>query len=69
MAQGCVRRFWDEKDRRRVYVQLDKKGKKVYQRLLEGEMHMIITMMDSLKPDGQDALLNGLEKAVGSEGA
>ena len=69
VLKGCVKRVWDQRDRRKVYVELDKKGKKVYQRLLEGEMNMIITMMDSLKLDEQDALLNGLEKAVGSEGA
>lgn len=69
VAKGCVRRFWDEKDRRRVYVQLDKKGKKVYQRLLEEEMKMIITMTDSLKPETQDALLDALGKAAGLAGA
>lgn len=66
VLKGYVKRAWDTRDRRKVYVELDKKGKKIYQRLLEGEMNMIITMMDVLKPDEQDALLNGLEKAVGS---
>jgi len=58
----------DEEDRRRVYVELDKKGEKVYQELLEAEMGMIISMMDSLKPEEQDALLDALGKAVGSLG-
>jgi hypothetical protein len=50
-------------------VELDKKGKKVYRRLLEGEMNMIITMMDALEPGEQDALLDALGKAVGSAAA
>ena len=50
-------------------MQLDKKGKKVYQRLLEEEMKMIITMTDSLKPETQDALLDALGKAAGLAGA
>jgi len=58
----------DEEDRRRVYVELDKKGEKVYQELLEAEMEMIISMMGSLKPEEQDALLDALGKAVGSLG-
>ena len=58
----------DEEDRRRVYVELDKKGEKVYQELLEAEMGMIISMMGSLKPEEQDALLDALGKAVGSLG-
>lgn len=67
VAKGCVKRTRDdEEDRRRVYVELDKKGEKVYQELLEGEMGMIINMMDALKPAEQDALLDTLGKAVGS---
>jgi DNA-binding MarR family transcriptional regulator len=67
VVKGCVRRIRDEEeDRRRVFVELDKKGEKVYQELLEGEMGMIISMMDTLKPSEQDALLNALGKAVGS---
>ena len=31
-------------------------------------MEMIITMMDTLKPKEQDALLDALGKAVGSQG-
>ena len=67
VAKGCVKRTRDdEEDRRRVYVELDKKGEKVYQELLEAEMGMIISMMDALKPAEQDALLDALGKAVGS---
>lgn len=67
VAKGCVKRTRDdEEDRRRVYVELDKKGEKVYQELLEAEMGMIISMMDALKPVEQEALLDALGKAVGS---
>lgn len=67
VAKGCVKRIRDDKeDRRKVYVELDRKGEKVYQDLLEVEMEMIITIMDSLKPREQDALLEALGKAVGS---
>ena len=69
VQKGCVRRAWDEQDRRKVYVALDKKGKTVYQQLLEGEMNMIIAMMDSLKPEEQDALLDALGKAAGAVAA
>jgi len=66
-AKGFVKRLRDEEeDRRRVHVELDKKGQSIYQELLEAEMEMIITMMDSLKPEEQDALLDALGKAVGS---
>lgn len=57
-----------EKDRRKVFVELAQKGQRIYQELLESEMEMIITMMEALKPQEQDALLHALEKAVGSLG-
>lgn len=67
VAKGCVKRFRDDKeDRRKVYAELDRKGEKIYQNLLEAEMEMIITMMDALKPEEQDAVLEALGKAVGS---
>lgn len=67
VAKGYVTRSRDEtEDRRRVYVELDRKGQKIYQELLEAEMGMIITIMDSLEPKEQDALLEALGKAVGS---
>ena len=67
VAKGLVKRVRDEnEDRRKVYVELDKKGEKLYQTLLENEMELIITMMDALKPEEQDALLKALGKAVGS---
>ncbi len=67
VAKGLVKRVRDEdEDRRKVYVELDKNGEKIYQILLENEMEMIITMMDALKPGEQDALLKALGKAVGS---
>jgi DNA-binding MarR family transcriptional regulator len=65
VAKGCVKRTRDdEEDRRRVFVELDKKGEKIYQTLLESEMEMIITMMDALKPGEQDAFLDALGKAL-----
>jgi len=65
----CVKRTQeDEEDRRKVYVELDQKGERIYQELLEAEMGMIITMMDSLKSAEQDALLRVLGKAVASLG-
>lgn len=67
VAKQCVKRNRDnEKDRRKVFVELDHKGEKIYQQLLESEMEMIITMMDALKPQEQDALLEALGKAVSS---
>ena len=67
VAKGCVKRGRDEEeDRRKVYVELDRKGRKIYQELLEAEMGMIITIMDSLEPKEQDALLEALGKAVSS---
>ncbi|MBI2357558.1 MAG: hypothetical protein HYV04_01350 [Deltaproteobacteria bacterium] len=47
-------------------MELDNKGEKIYQALLESEMEMIIAMMDALKPAEQDALLDTLGKAMGS---
>lgn len=47
-------------------MKLDKKGGRIYQDLLEAEMEMIITMMDSLKPGERDALLRVLGKATSS---
>ena len=65
VAGGYVKRIRDdEEDRRRVFVELDRKGEKIYQGLLESEMEMIITMMEALKPKEQDELLNLLGKAV-----
>ncbi len=67
VAGGYVERVRDEGgDRRKVFVELDKKGERVYQDLLEGEMEMIIKMMDALKPGEQDALLRVLGKATAS---
>jgi len=67
VSGGYAERVRDEGgDRRKVFVELNKKGGKVYQELLEGEMEMIITMMDSLKPEEQDALLRVLGKATAS---
>jgi DNA-binding MarR family transcriptional regulator len=64
--KNCVRRSRDEKDRRKVFVELSNKGEEVYQALLEPEMEMIITMMDSLELAEQDALLRVLGKATAS---
>lgn len=67
VAKDCVKRVRDDvEDRRRVFVELDRKGAKAYQALLESEMEMIIAMMESIKPDQQDALLDALGAAVGA---
>lgn len=67
VAKGHVKRIRDEdEDRRKVFVELDKKGEKAYQELLEAEMETIITMMDSLNLGEQDTLLRVLGKATGS---
>lgn len=67
VAKGCVKRAREEgEDRRKVFVELGKKGERVYQDHLEAEMEMIIRMMDSLKPGEQDALLRVLGKATAS---
>lgn len=67
VAKGCVKRTREEgEDRRKVFVELNQKGQRVYQDLLEGEMEMIIRMMDSLKPGEQDALLRVLGRATAS---
>ncbi|MEE9610532.1 MAG: hypothetical protein V3W19_04730, partial [Desulfatiglandales bacterium] len=67
VAKGCVKRTREEgEDRRKVFVELNQKGQRVYQDLLEGEMEMIIRMMDSLKPAEQDALLRVLGRATAS---
>ena len=68
VEKGSVKRFRDEEDRRKVFVELDRKGEKVYQELLEAEMEIIISMMDSLKPEEQDMLLRTLGKATASIG-
>jgi DNA-binding MarR family transcriptional regulator len=64
--KGCVKRSRDQEDRRKVFLELTGKGEKVYQDLLEGEMEMIIRMMDSLEPAEQNALLRVLGKATAS---
>lgn len=70
VAKAHVKRIRDEEeDRRKVFVELDKKGEKAYQELLEVEMETIITMMDSLNPEEQDTLLRVLGKAAASLGA
>lgn len=67
VVKECVKRIREEgEDRRKVFVELGKKGEKVYQDLLEGEMEMIIRMMDSLKSGEQDVLLRVLGKATSS---
>ncbi len=67
VAKGCVKRTREEgEDRRKVFVELGKKGERVYQDHLEAEMEMIITMMDSLTPGEQDSLLRVLGKATAS---
>jgi len=67
VAKDCVKRVRDDvEDRRRVFVELDRKGAKVYQALLESEMEMIIAMTESLKPAEQDSLLDALGAAVGA---
>ena len=73
VAKGCVKRSRDDgEDRRKVFVELDRKGEKIYQEHLEIEMEM----MESLKPREQDALLqtfrqghrNAQEITLGSTG-
>jgi DNA-binding MarR family transcriptional regulator len=66
VEKGCVTRARDEEDRRKVFVQLDKKGQQAYQDLLESEMEMIIAMMDSLKPNEQENFLRLFGKCVSS---
>lgn len=67
VAKGCVKRSRDAgEDRRKVFVELDRKGEQTYQRLLESEMEMIIIMMEALKPQEQDVLLEALGRAVDS---
>ena len=67
VSKEYVRRTRDDgEDRRKVFVKLDRKGEKIYQELLESEMEMIIAMMESLKPQEQDALIGTLGKAVES---
>lgn len=56
----------DPEDRRKVFVELDARGQKVYQQLLEVEMEMIIAMMEALRPAEQDVFLRVLGKAVGA---
>lgn len=69
VAKECAKRTRDNgKDRRKVFVELERKGQKIYQDLLEAQMKMIITVMDSLESKEQDALLDALGKAVGSLG-
>jgi len=63
-AKGYVKRARGEGDRRKVYVVLDKKGRRIYQHLLNGEMEVIITMMDSLEPAQQQSFLRALGKAI-----
>ena len=55
----------DGEDRRKVFVELERKGEEIYQEILESEMEMIIAVMESLKPQEQNALLNALGKAMG----
>lgn len=65
VAKGCLKRSRDDgEDRRKVFVELDRKGEKIYRDLLESEMEMVISVMESLKPEEQDELLNVLGKAV-----
>ena len=66
VEKGCVTRARDEEDRRKVFVELDRKGQRTYQGLLESEMEMIIAMMDSLNPDEQESFLRLLGKCVAS---
>ena len=66
VEKGCVKRARDEEDRRKVWVELDKKGEKIYRDLLESEMETIIAMIDSLNPDEQENFLRLLGKCVGS---
>lgn len=67
VAKNCVKRVRDDvEDRRRVFVDLDRKGAKIYQTLLESEMEMIIAMTEAIKPEQQDALLDALGAAVGA---
>src|SRR3970282_2188597 len=56
----------DEEDRRKVFVELDRKGGKIYKRLLGWGLGVVFTGKDALKPAEQDALLHALGKAVGS---
>lgn len=66
VVKKCARRFRDEADRRRVFVELDKQGEGIYRKLLEGEMEAIIAMMDALEPSEQDILLRLLGKSMAS---
>lgn len=43
VAKRCSKGSRDREDRRRVFVEMDRKGEKIYQDLLEAEMGMIIT--------------------------
>jgi DNA-binding MarR family transcriptional regulator len=66
VEKGCVRRFEDEEDRRKIVVELDEKGGEACQELLEAKMELITTIMGSLKPEEQDSLLRLLGKAAAS---
>lgn len=68
VAKDYIKRYRSNEDRRSVFVELTKKGEQVYQEALEAEMGLIIAMMDALKPDEQDALLDLLGKAVAGLG-
>jgi len=68
VSKGYVKRFRSEEDRRTVFVELTKKGGQVSQDALEGEMELIIGMMEALEPEEQDALVKLLGKAVAGFG-
>jgi DNA-binding MarR family transcriptional regulator/YHS domain-containing protein len=64
--KGHVRRIRSEEDRRVVHAEMTPRGKRAYQERLEGDMRIVIALLDALSPREQAAVARALGKVAGA---
>lgn len=64
VEKNLVRRERSEQDRRVVWVELTREGRKVYQELLEFHLRIVRGMLNALNRDEQDTLIGLFRKIV-----
>lgn len=66
LKKGMVLRRHGQADRRVVLIKLSARGKRTYEERLDADMHLILSMLQDLKPEEQHSLVTLLQKAARS---
>jgi DNA-binding MarR family transcriptional regulator len=66
VKKGVMERRHSETDRRVVLITLTGRGKLVYAERLDADMRLVLTMLQALQPDEQQALVSLVHKIVHS---